>query len=101
MFVEVSNTKKHFYAIGVSYLNADLKTRGDFSLSLTQKDSLTLEAKRKGIEEILITSTCNYILPLNHLPFTIHTKFMQELTRLSVSIVTHLVCTIPVPSSGT
>jgi glutamyl-tRNA reductase len=57
--MEVSNTKKHFYAIGVSYLNADLKTRGDFSLSLTQKDSLTLEAKQEGIEEILITSTCN------------------------------------------
>ena len=53
--MEVSNTKKHFYAIGVSYLNADLKTRGDFSLSLTQKDSLTLEAKREGIEEIQVS----------------------------------------------
>ena len=57
--MEVSNNKKHFYAIGVSYKNADLKTRGDFSLSLEQKDSLTLEAKREGIEEILINSTCN------------------------------------------
>ena len=57
--MEVSNNKKHFYAIGVSYKNADLKTRGDFSLSLEQKDTLTLEAKREGIEEILINSTCN------------------------------------------
>jgi len=57
--MEVSNNKKHFYAIGVSYKNADLKTRGDFSLSLEQKDSLTLEAKREGVEEILINSTCN------------------------------------------
>ena len=57
--MEVLNNKKHFYAIGVSYKNADLKTRGDFSLSLEQKDSLTLEAKREGVEEILINSTCN------------------------------------------
>lgn len=57
--MEVSNNKKHFYAIGVSYKNADLKTRGDFSLSLEQKDTLALEAKREGIEEILINSTCN------------------------------------------
>ena len=57
--MEVSNNKKHFYAIGVSYKNADLKTRGDFSLSLEQKDTLTLEAKREGIKEILINSTCN------------------------------------------
>ena len=55
--MEVSNNKKHFYAIGVSYKNADLKTRGDFSLNLEQKDTLTLEAKREGIEEILINST--------------------------------------------
>ena len=57
--MEVSNNKKHFYAIGVSYKNADLQTRGDFSLNLEQKDTLTLEAKREGIEEILINSTCN------------------------------------------
>ena len=57
--MEVLNNKKHFYAIGISYKNADLKTRGDFSLSLEQKDTLTLEAKREGIEEILINSTCN------------------------------------------
>ena len=57
--MEISNNKKHFYAIGVSYKNANLKTRGDFSLSLEQKDSLTLEAKREGVEEILINSTCN------------------------------------------
>ena len=57
--MEVLNNKKHFYAIGVSYKNADLKTRGDFSLSLEQKDTLTLEAKREGVEEILINSTCN------------------------------------------
>tara|TARA_B100000767_G_scaffold235464_1_gene228746 strand:+ start:17326 stop:18591 length:1266 start_codon:yes stop_codon:yes gene_type:complete len=57
--MKVSKSKKHFYAIGISYLNADLKTRGDFSLSVTQKESLTIEAKREDIEEILIISTCN------------------------------------------
>lgn len=57
--MEISNIKKHFYAIGVSYKNADLKTRGDFSLGLEQKDALTLEAKNEGVHEILINSTCN------------------------------------------
>ena len=57
--MKVSNNKKNFYAIGISYKNADLKTRGDFSLNSEQKEILTLEAKREGIEEILINSTCN------------------------------------------
>ena len=57
--MEVSNNKKHFYALGVSYKNADLKTRGDFSLGLEQRDALILEAKKEGIKEILINSTCN------------------------------------------
>ncbi len=57
--MKVSNNKKHFYALGVSYKNADLKTRGDFSLGLEQRDALILEAKKEGINEILINSTCN------------------------------------------
>tara|TARA_B100000767_G_scaffold269704_1_gene291931 strand:- start:490 stop:1746 length:1257 start_codon:yes stop_codon:yes gene_type:complete len=57
--MEVSNNKKHFYALGVSYKNADLKTRGDFSLGLEQRDALILDAKKEGIKEILVNSTCN------------------------------------------
>lgn len=57
--MKVSNNKKHFYALGVSYKNADLKTRGNFSLGLEQRDALILEAKKEGIKEILINSTCN------------------------------------------
>ncbi|MDG1263249.1 MAG: glutamyl-tRNA reductase [Flavobacteriaceae bacterium] len=57
--MKVSNNKKHFYALGVSYKSADLKTRGDFSLGLEQRDALILEAKKEGINEILINSTCN------------------------------------------
>ena len=57
--MEVSKNKKHFYAIGVSYKNANLKTRGHFSLNSTQKDALSIEAQREGIEEILVNSTCN------------------------------------------
>jgi glutamyl-tRNA reductase len=57
--MEVSNNKKHFYALGVSYKNADLRTRGDFSLGLEQRDALILDAKKEGIKEILVNSTCN------------------------------------------
>ena len=57
--MEVSNNKKHFYALGVSYKNADLITRGDFSLGLEQRDALILDAKKEGIKEILVNSTCN------------------------------------------
>jgi glutamyl-tRNA reductase len=57
--MEVSNNKKHFYALGVSYKNADLRTRGDFSLGLEQRDALIQDAKKEGIKEILVNSTCN------------------------------------------
>ena len=49
----------HFYAIGISYKTADLATRGQFSLSNEQCMQLLKEAKKEGITEILINTTCN------------------------------------------
>ena len=57
--MKVDSTIHHFYTIGISYKTADLSTRGQFSLSNEQCVSLLKEAKEKGIQEILINTTCN------------------------------------------
>ncbi|MEL0274479.1 MAG: glutamyl-tRNA reductase [Flavobacteriaceae bacterium] len=57
--MKVDSTTQHFYTIGISYKTADLSTRGQFSLSNEQCVSLLKEAKEKGINEILINTTCN------------------------------------------
>ena len=57
--MKVDSTIHHFYAIGISYKTADLSTRGQFSLSNEQCVNLLKEAKEKGIQEILINTTCN------------------------------------------
>lgn len=53
------NKKTSFYVIGISHKKADAKLRGDFSLSPTKKAALLDQAKAKGIESIVATSTCN------------------------------------------
>ena len=50
---------KNCQVIGVSYKNADLDTRGLFSLSDLQLHSLFLEAKEKKFDELMIINTCN------------------------------------------
>lgn len=45
--------------IGINYKNADLDTRGLFSLSDLQLHSLFLEAKEKKLDELMIINTCN------------------------------------------
>ncbi len=57
--MQLNSTTNYFYAVGISYKNADLGTRGKFSLSNAQCSSLLLEAKSEGIDEILINTTCN------------------------------------------
>ena len=57
--MKVDSTTQHFYTIGMSYKTADLSTRGQFSLSNEQCVNLLKEAKEKGINEILINTTCN------------------------------------------
>lgn len=48
-----------FYAIGLSYKNADAELRGKFSLDTNSKSTLLLKAKEFGIESLIVTSTCN------------------------------------------
>ena len=47
------------YNIGVNYNKANVKIRSDFSLSIEKQQNLLLEAKAKGIEGIIVVSTCN------------------------------------------
>lgn len=48
-----------FYAIGLSYKKADAEMRGKFSLDEKNKEILLLQAKKEGIESLIVTSTCN------------------------------------------
>ncbi len=49
----------HFCVIGLSYEKADAKTRGLFSLNHNQKISLLEDARSKGLEGLMVVSTCN------------------------------------------
>lgn len=59
--MENNNLSKHqtFYAIGLSYKKADAEVRGKFSLSDVAKANLLLQAKEEGIDNLIVTSTCN------------------------------------------
>ncbi|QKX04826.1 glutamyl-tRNA reductase [Aquimarina sp. TRL1] len=48
-----------FYTIGLSYKKADAETRGHFSIPEDAKVTILNEAKKQGIEVLLVTSTCN------------------------------------------
>ena len=52
-------TQKHFYNIGVSYVKADAKTRGKYSLSKENQNALLVMAKEKNFEGVFVLSTCN------------------------------------------
>ena len=47
------------YNVGLSYKKADVKVRGDFSISKENQKLLLKEAKSKGIDGIFVLSTCN------------------------------------------
>ncbi|MDP5082094.1 MAG: glutamyl-tRNA reductase [Winogradskyella sp.] len=49
----------YFYAIGLSYKKADAEVRGHFSLSDAGKHSVLKQAKKNGIESVILVSTCN------------------------------------------
>lgn len=51
--------QKHFYNIGVSYIKADAKKRGKFSLSKDNQIALLKSAKDKKFEGVFVLSTCN------------------------------------------
>lgn len=48
-----------FYALGLSYQKADATIRGRFSLSQEQKHHILVQAKREGIDSLILISTCN------------------------------------------
>ncbi|MGY5353224.1 glutamyl-tRNA reductase [Wenyingzhuangia sp. IMCC45533] len=47
------------YNVGVSYKKADVETRSAFSLSKQKQISLLKDAKSKGIDGVMVLSTCN------------------------------------------
>ena len=59
--MENYNAQKHhyFYAVGLSYKKADAEIRGEFSLDEKAKSRVLEQAKREGIESLIVTSTCN------------------------------------------
>ena len=48
-----------YYVVGLSYKNADLLTRGKFSLGKPQISLLLQQAKSDGLNELMVISTCN------------------------------------------
>ncbi|MBC91580.1 MAG: glutamyl-tRNA reductase [Flavobacteriaceae bacterium] len=50
---------KKFYVVGVSYKKAPLSTREDFSLSIASSKALLIHAKKIGVPNLLVNSTCN------------------------------------------
>ncbi len=50
---------RRFYAVGVSHKTATIDHRGYFSLSDSQLHALFLDAKEKGIQDLLLINTCN------------------------------------------
>ena len=59
--MENNTFAKHptFYAIGLSYKKADAEMRGKFSLDEQAKTRLLHQAKAEGIDNLIVTSTCN------------------------------------------
>ncbi len=48
-----------YCVVGLSYKNADLATRGNFSLNKEQAERLLAQAKFDGLNELMVISTCN------------------------------------------
>jgi len=59
--MENNNLSKpqYFYSVGLSYKKADAEIRGKFSLDNIAKSRLLEQAKKEGIESLIVTSTCN------------------------------------------
>jgi glutamyl-tRNA reductase len=59
--MENNTFAKHptFYAVGLSYKKADAQMRGKFSLDEQAKVNLLHQAKTDGIDNLIVTSTCN------------------------------------------
>ena len=55
----IAQKHHYFYAVGLSYKKADAEIRGEFSLDEKAKTRVLEQAKREGIESLIVTSTCN------------------------------------------
>jgi glutamyl-tRNA reductase len=57
--MNLDKTPTKFYNVGLSYKKADVKTRGAFSISNENQKLLIQDAIDRGIDGILVLSTCN------------------------------------------
>tara|TARA_B100000900_G_scaffold98164_1_gene81165 strand:+ start:1226 stop:2431 length:1206 start_codon:yes stop_codon:yes gene_type:complete len=48
-----------YCVVGLSHKSADLNTRGNFSLDKDQIEKILAQAKKDGLEELIVISTCN------------------------------------------
>ncbi len=55
----IAQKHHYFYAVGLSYKKADAEIRGEFSLDDRAKTNVLEQAKKEGIESLIVTSTCN------------------------------------------
>jgi len=53
------NMPTKLYNVGLSYKKADVKVRGEFSITKENQKLLLEDAKEKGIDGIFVLSTCN------------------------------------------
>lgn len=57
--MNTDNLSTKLYNIGLSYKKADVKVRGEFSITKENQKKLLLDAKKRGIEGVFVLSTCN------------------------------------------
>ncbi len=50
---------RNFYSVGLSYKTADATVRGRFNLSTQAKHNLLTQARKEGIDSLLVICTCN------------------------------------------
>lgn len=55
----MEETKKNFYAVGISFEKADAETRGKFTFFPDSVEPFVKHAKATGIENFFVVSTCN------------------------------------------
>ena len=54
-----TSNKKIFFALGLSYKKADAEARGRFNIDEKTKIALLNQAKKEGIDCLMVISTCN------------------------------------------
>jgi len=52
-------SSQEFFVVGISYKNTDAPTRGQFSVSFKQYESILQLAPAHGVKEMFVLSTCN------------------------------------------